>query len=515
MLYAALTAASSKREKIGVLKFASATFDHGDEAIHDLEIEAGVVDTLSIYLTRAVDEDGGVKEAERICKLLVLVFQCEDKVAAESICKNGISLVSSVFKLLSKQARSETETKYAERLLRRLSSVEVSIQAVANNQVILKLLLDTIESSQNDKNTATKHALSLLAGLALHKDSKAIVMKFPGLFKAVVDVAYSSTVVENRYQSVRVLSQLAWYVKNRTTMGRTSKCIDALVAASDSTDEILQIEALTALQLLSIEYDNKAILVTNTKGKLLQSSVGVIDANTGDKLRAQALSILLNLISRETFKIIGFGDGLISSLAALSASPKEPDATAVLAAQCIKRLATYARVKDRFHEDLLQAIIQTSNSGRKSTMQWAAKAFLDQSRVSSNSFYIVRDQDAMKTVANLAACPYLEVREPTLEAVVNLAEHRSNAKKLASHNSLVGTLVSIIDGETKGNDTVLQRHAVRAILSLVSHRSSTKRIAKHLGLVRALSRYGISAQDTDVELKRAALHSVIILAPFL
>jgi hypothetical protein len=243
--------------------------------------------------------------------------------------------------------------------------------------------------------------------------------------------------------------------------------------------------------------------------------MSVIGTQSVEKPRLQALGILLTLISRDTFKIIGSQEGLVDTMAALSTSPKESDETAGLAAQCIKRLATYVQVKDKCHEELLRAIIQMSHCERKSVQLWGAKAFLGLSALSSNSFYIVRDQDAMESVAHLIQCPHREVKEPALEAVVNLSENRSSAKKLVSSNSLVAALVSTIDERTDYDNEMLRRHAVRAILSLVSHRSSTKRIAKHLGLVAALSRYGIAAQDNDVELKRAALHGVILLAPFL
>lgn len=498
-----------------MLKFACTTFDHNDQAIHDIEVQAGVVESLSIHLTRAVDGDCGVKEAERLCKLLVLVLRCSDNALAELIQKTGATLIPTIFHLIKKQTASKTESKYAEHLTRRLASVEISLQRVTSYQDILTLLMDTMKSTQNAKNTMMNHALSVLAGLTLHNDSNATVMTFTGLFRAVVDIAYSSEVVESRYQSAKVLRNLAWHVKNRATMGKTSKCIASLVAMSDSIHKNLQNEALTALQLLSIEYENKAILIANAEGKLLKSVMDAIDTDAKDNLRFQALGILLNLVSRETFKSVGSKGSLINSLAKVSTSPHEPDSTAALAAQCIKRMATYARVKDKCHEDILRAIIRMSNSESKSVMHWAAKALLDQSVVSSNGFYVVRDQDAMKSIVHLVACAHNDVKEPALETVVNLAEQRSNAKKLASNDCLMGELVSIIDDNTDGDNTIIKQHAVRVILSLASHRSSTKRIAKHLGLVRALSRYGISAQDNDVELKRAALHGVVVLAPFL
>lgn len=506
---AALGKASTESERTGVLKFASITFDHKEKDIHNLEIEAGVDVTLVAHLRRTIlDKEGSVKDAERLCKLLCLVYQCTDNNVADSFYNVGTTLVQYIFELLSKQTESRSELKYAERLLHRVSSVEISLQTMKHEKEILTFLLETINEGRPD---LVNRALSLLAGLSNHKDSKAIVMKFPKLFDAIVDVARRSQNVESRYQALRILSELAWHVKNRALMGQKLKCINVLVAMSDSWHPNLETEAKKALQLLSIEYENKGMLVASSQGRLIPILMRSIDAN---RQKSLALHVLLNLISRDTYKLIGLQQDLISTLVTISTSKKDSDAiAAVAAAQSIRRLATYAQVKDRFYEDLLRAMTQMSRSIRTKTVApWAAKAFLDQSLLVSSSFYIVRDQDSMESIAELITSPHRQVKEPALEAVVNLTEKRSNAKKLASSHYLVTKLVDIVDGE---KDAILRRHAVRAILSLVSHSSSTRRIAKHLGLVPALSRYGITALDDDVELKRAALHGVLILAPLL
>lgn len=455
------------------------------------------------------------KEAERLCKLLTSVYHCSDEIAAHSFSKVGASLVPHIFKLLQKGKEVGTGFKYAERLLRRLSSVEISLQSVKNREDILAFFMKTIRNNVKSGNTSiVNHALSLLAGLALHQESKVIVMNFPGLFDTVVLVANNED-VESRHQSARLLSRLAWNIKTRASIG-TQECVDALVTMSFSSHPKLQSEALATLQLLSIESRSKAKLVSSKQGKLVQSLMGIIGANTGDdQLRLQAFNVLLNLISRETFKSIASHPGLIASLASLSTSSKEPEMIAALAAHCIKRLATHVQVTDNYHEDFLRAIVDMSQCDRKTVMQWASKALLDQSALSSNSFCIVRDQNVLQSLAHLISYSSRNVKEPALEAVVNLSENRSNVTKLASSSCLVAALVSSIDDLTCSEETILRRHAVRAILSLATHRSSTKRIAKHLGLVEALSRYGISTQDNDVELKRAALHGVLILAPLL
>lgn len=461
--------------------------------------------------------ESDVKEAERLCKLMVMVYECSDDVAAQSFGKIGNALIPTMLKLLSKQTKVGAEFKYAERLLGRLSSLEVSLETMPQQKDVLALLLATIRRNQQGENvTKIDYALRFLAGLSSHRDSKATVMNFKGLFKAVVDVAFDSPVAENKLQCARILSKLAWYAKNRAPMGRTKKCVDTLILMSSSEQENLQLEALTALHLLSIEYENKGRLVLSMKGKLVPLLIGIIGDGSVAEIRVRALNTLLNLICRESYKSVGLSDGLIDTIAGISTSHRESEEIATLAAQCIKRLATYVQVKDKCHEKLLQAIIEMSHCERKNVKLWAAKALLDQSAVSSNSFYIVRDEEAMKSVAGLIDCATRDVKEPALEIMVNLSENRASAKKLASNNNLMASLVRTIDEHTDCKDTmILRQHAVKAILSLVSHKSSTKRIAKHYGLVAALSRYGITAQDNDVELKRAALHGVIILAPFL
>ena len=452
-----------------------------------------------------------MQEAERICELLVMIYQCSDNVATASFCQLGARLIPSIMMLASTRASSEEGG--VDRLVGRFSAIRVSLPSVKDRERILKILLGLIRNPAAD-NAATKtYALSLLAGFTLHADSKSIVMSFPGLFEAVTDVAQSSPSIECRYQSARLLHNLAWDIRHRARMGQTKKCLDALVSLSDSADCHVRVEAFNALRHLSAETFNKAILVSTTDGKLLKSLMTVFNNDDYGQLRLQGLEILLNLVNRETAPIIGSHPGLIDCLGD-TASSKGPDSIAALAAQSIKRLSAYVRVRDRCHDGLLQAMVQMSGCEQKAILIWTAKAFLEQSALPGNGFYIVRATDTLNSLANLAASCHPGVKCYALEALANLAAPAANAKKLASNNSILDALVTSIGDLSKSENALPRRHAVRAILFLASHRSSTKRMAKQLGLVSSLSRYGIS-QDHDVELRRAALHGVLILAPLL
>jgi hypothetical protein len=508
-----LETASTRSERISVLKVACFCFDHQVKAVHDLEIQVGTADRLCAHLKRAINDQHNSQGAERICKLLTMVYQCTDEVAAASFCRVGFELVPCIFKLASKHALSGKQASYAEQLIVRFSLVDVSLGAVKNNEEILAFLLRQILCADEGIDDVMRYALALLAGMTSHQDSKRLVMKFPGLFDAVVDVAMSSKGVETRYESARLLSKLAWDIRNRGMMGQTQKCVKALVLLSESGHQHVRVEAYTVLHHLSADADNKARLVSSADGKLVESLMDAVNSKLDDQVRVQALEILLTLISRETYMCISSQPGLIDRLADLSSSRKQSNQIAALAAQTIKRFATYVQVKQKCHDDLIRAMVRMAGCNRKAVLQWTAKAFLDQCALFMSKFYLARDPDALDALAQLTTCCYSDVKASALEAVVNLTDDVSNAKKLATSTRLLEALVSTIENHTDSDDAILRRHAVQAILSLATHRASTKRMAKQFGLVSSLSRYGVS-QDNDVELKRSALHGVLLLAPF-
>lgn len=293
-----LDTASTLSERISVLKIACFGFDHQVKVVHDLEIQVGAAERLSTHLKRALNDHGNSQEAERICKLLAMVFQCTDEVAAASFCTVAKDLIPCIFKLVSKHASSGGDASYAKRLILRFSSINVSLCSVNNREELLAFLVQSVNEGIDD---VMRYALTLLAGLTSHQDSKRFVMKFPGLFDAVVDIAKNSKSTETRYESARLLTKLAWDINNRAKMGQSQKCVEALVLLSDSRHQHVRVEAYTALQHLSTEANNKARLVSSADGKLVISLMDALRTNVDDQVRVQALQILLNVISRETF----------------------------------------------------------------------------------------------------------------------------------------------------------------------------------------------------------------------
>jgi hypothetical protein len=126
---------------------------------------------------------------------------------------------------------------------------------------------------------------------------------------------------------------------------------------------------------------------------------------------------------------------------------------------------------------------------------------------------MVRIHQVVQTLTQLARDDNVDVQAAAVEALQNLAADTTNVKRLAMDSDLLEVFVS----NAEGSGEILaaaRRHAVQALLSLASHRSTKRRIAKQYGLVASLSRYAMS-EDNDDELKRAAIHGVILLAPLM
>jgi hypothetical protein len=121
----------------------------------------------------------------------------------------------------------------------------------------------------------------------------------------------------------------------------------------------------------------------------------------------------------------------------------------------------------------------------------------------------------MVVITKLAQDKSPAVRSCATEALLNLASDTANAKRLAANaelmetfaNNIASTDVCALSGRAK-------RNVILTILTLANHTSAKRRVAKQIGLVASLSRYGVS-KDADSELKKVALHGVILLAPLM
>lgn len=513
--FAALHEASSKRERISVLKIALISFDHHSEAAHDEEVKVGVVSTLCQHLKCVWNDlSRGDNEIERICRLLTMIYRCSDSQVASSLHENGVELLPVLIELMSHSGVAAKDSPHAAKLFERILSVDVSLREMKDSGSLMAFLLRSAKSSETQGNASGLLSVRALTALTKHQESKSVAMVWPGLFEFVVELARSSSESNIRLEAVRILENLAWDSCNKVVMGRNKAFVGALVKLTAVGDNRIKIHAFTTLKHLSVEAGNKLGLVKTANQDLLGSILVAIHENDTVSRKLEASQVLVNLICRETSSIVASYSELINRMASIVAD-KPHGQLAAFAAQALYRLSMYISVKHRHHQDLLKALVDMSTATNTSILMWTAKAFIHQTALTSSSFYIVRQQAMLQAILDLATDKDNPlVKAYALEALTNLAEDPANARKLAANSRLLETLVANVEPDVKNNSLNTRKHAVHALLCLASHSATTKRLAKQLGLVASLSRYGIS-HDNDVDLKRAALHAVLLLAPLM
>jgi hypothetical protein len=266
-------------------------------------------------------------------------------------------------------------------------------------------------------------------------------------------------------------------------------------------------EAILTAKLIAIENFGRSRLFVHG-GKLFVDAIS--ESIQYMEVKVASLEVLVHLICRETAMIICKHGSLLNLLTSI-ASDISCIKSALLAAQTIKRLSTHIPVSGKGKGALLEAMVHLLSSENHRIRYWGARAFLEQSQMQACSFFMMRAPHVVKILADLAMDENPAVKASGIAIVLNLASNPLNLRILAKNRVLLDALACAVV-ECGQVDDVTRRNAVLAILHLANHQKSKKMVAKQHNIVASLSRYGVS-QDDDTELKSAALHGVIWLAP--
>jgi hypothetical protein len=499
----ALESASTEAARCSVLTLALFSFQHNDEQVHNEELKIGADSIICKCLRRSVAITVESRETDRLIGLLEAIYKCSDTIAASSFCRHGAVLFPVLVTIASSSTPYIRSKMAATRLLRRTKPEGVSLAQMLDADL---LLIAIVRFLRNGLADCQNNALLALDCITLNHESKPIVARFPGLLEAVVQSA-----VTCERGAMVVLQNVALDSRNKETILKTRGFLKLLQRSSASNEVGIRCNASAALLYLSSDNSINEQLVTFQSGTLVANLADMLQTG-GCETQLRALQTISNLISASTAEAIGNVSTLMEQLGDLGSSSPPTDCS-VLAAKAIKRLSTYMCTRHKGHQPLCDALVRMSKSPDCDVCLWTARAYVEQSLSASHSFFMVRSEAAIGGLLLLATCKHRRVRNSAIEALANLSQEPANARRLSAHESLVDILVKCVNRKdsTYGSD-VERREAVRAILLIANHSSSTKRLAQHHGIIESLSRYGTSV-DGDVELKRAALHCVLVLAP--
>ncbi|CAB9507144.1 expressed unknown protein [Seminavis robusta] len=504
-----LARALYRKERLSVLKLALIAYDHDIVRLYDTLCYAGGM-TVLVRCLQATMTSVTLHpiEIRQMCQLIALVcLRCSDDAAIHCLSSIGTELVLLLFSILLKTEVGREACSPIRLVIRRIARLELSLPAIEHSERLLKFLERMALLGAGNKD-ASAEALTLLAGLTVHSESKLYVMESRTFLDSIIKCSQQET-TEVMDQIAKVIENLALHGNNKSKLTKQLILERLLAMASPSESIETRIHSIQALKQISIEARGKLFIVAFEGGAALKALLSAADER---ELQPCVVETLLSLTCKYTASSLVHHSGLIITITNLVRS--ENVMVAEKAAQVIKRLSTHTCIQKRGHAALFDAILATSTSKSRSVRHWIAKAMLEQSRLSGSSFLLVRSPDALEKVCQLARDQQHDVRAPAMETLLSLSACQSNLKRLSTSSIVFDTLVESVsvglrDGKVWNSEV---RDAILCILNFVDGpRNPRKRAAKHTGVVKVLSKYGISS-DEDNELKRAALHGVIILS---
>jgi len=504
----------SPQEQKEVIQLALVFFDHHDTKEHDELVEAGAITILTRRLQRVMHgKQDDQAQMDPLCLLLCMVLRCSNEFAEEAFKGIGTDLVSVLFDILLQEDNKE-DCALAEAvssvcpLLDRLSSLVVSLEEVEKSNQLIGLLQYFFQKQRGHDVKVQMHAIKMLSGLTQHPDSKIYASRVGGLLEDVLGVAMESASTEMQLYSAKILKHFSWESRNKALLLKKKDFLKLLLNLN-TVDLDTSLEVLLSLLQLSTDKEAKTALVSYDNGAVLKA---LTEAAKNTQLLPTAIDTILYLVARSTAPQIISQEALLATVLS-TAVGSTPSATT--AAQTLKRLATFIPVGDSSHPNLMDAVVSISASKIAQVRLWAAKALVEQSRMMATAFYIARDTNVMDTLLRLAMDSSNLVKAAAVETLLNLSNDQSNVKRIAVSEDALQILQHVVESDGKDQAScIARRRAVQVLLTLANHRSAKSRVAKQLGLVTALSKFAVS-QDPDEELKHAALHGVIILAPLM
>ena len=519
----AIATGSNQKQREKALMLALMSFDHQDTKVHDEIVSAGVITVLMHCFERsALDHEHGFRDVEPLCKLVGMCLRCSVEVRKNAMKTIGSDLLLLLLSLmLDHSPKVSVETRSAVvLLLRQLPQSLPSLSELNRHMQLLRSLRQVIEDC--DMKTDRHHiveAIHLLSQISQDTENKNMIARFPGLCDSIVSRTSDSVRkrCELNMEVAFLFQQLAMDARNRSILANHTQLIELLILLMGDKRAETQLKSVGALKLLILEAHTRKIVLKSSKKKLLKALQKALEVR---ELRLDATQMITSMIiSRKAAVELSNQSGLLKKFVAFSSQNEEAD-LARTASQTLKRIATHVPTDHENFGLLLDSIVQQAGSSDARVRYWACSAFLAQSLVPGSSFYLARDHHVVGILAKLGlddTSP--QVKAVAVEVIHKLASQEANIKRLALNPLILDALVNCAeqaDDDDSDNNSIAQarRFAIQGILRLSSHRKYKRRLAKHFDLVKCLSTYAIS-HDEDKELKTAAIHGVLMLAPLM
>jgi hypothetical protein len=476
---------------------ATKIFDHGDDTRHSAELYLGAANVLGLVLSTSDQDD----EMRSVSGALEMVYRAEREAVVSSYQDVGAALVPLLLRLLERcedgrrvTASTESIVTHVSRTLLHMSRISQLRVPLAGHPGMMTALERVATLPLSAENRELR--MRLLANLANSEGNKVAIFERTGLMEATMQIA-----TLNREYASAILMDLSSCPANHVAMARSDKVLATLVKLAVVEDKVETREyAVSGLQNLAFEKDNRTKLVSYGSGVVIEALKKCITSDPNDKTRRRSAGALTNLVCDETAERMSNHPGLFQTLAQVSATDKNDDVQQ-RATLALTKLANSITVRMPCWEGLLDALIVASSCAVADGI--VSAMFRVKARVEENRESMANHPRLLETLADL--CLRTSVSEDmkasqkdcenAIKAVAHLANEPLNHKSLCN-KSVLAALVHCASLE--GREEMVTRARDAAVLAMermAMEHSNRPMMARHPGLLVSI------AQATEREMK--------------
>jgi len=402
---------------------------------------------------------------------------------------------------------------------------DLSLSRVDQNETLVGLLQRVIRGEYPPSCCPCRIGLQLLNAWADRQESKEFLLVRPGFLDDVLAIAQKKSTAKDGKTMLNIalfLSKAAYEAHRKPELVRKKGFLGTifiLLNEGESNDTRLDTRrtAIVTLSQLGTEATCRVPICTHDRGSILKVLMKAMEV---PELCAVANHAMLRLISQDTTsyilkKVPAIIDRLVQYGLSTSTDGHYSEAPA-LAAQALKRISSFEAARNKVNPTLIDGLTFLLGAKNSAVQFWAAKGIREAVQSSTGRFFMARDYQNLTILIQLAKDDTnIAIKSFATDALVLLALDDVNAKRLASSPEVLEIFVKNAQVVDKLSPPGCS--SIEALLSLASHKSADKkRVAKTFDLVSTLSEFGVSQDGSrDQALKNAALHCVIMLAPFM
>uniref|UniRef100_A0A6U5IQR8 Uncharacterized protein n=1 Tax=Corethron hystrix TaxID=216773 RepID=A0A6U5IQR8_9STRA len=488
-------------------------FSHGNEEIHDVEIDKGAATALYKQLVLVMHQKNErIHELEKIVHALSMVYRCSLLKRAYSVNDIGEDLITILFQVIVETDPTEDSKtlEHATRTIRLLSQADPLRVSIMGHDDFADVFLYVL--NRVPKELARVEAMYTIASLTFNTENMERLRNNAELLEAVVNAAArAGENDELKKWAAATLWNLACLPNNKMSLPTTPRLLDALIELSQqSVCTFTTGFAVAALRQLTLETENQILIASFADGIFIEILGDIVtrDDIDGDT-RIKAMRCFKNIITSETSDLVmNMHPAVLSILTEMCVNDHEVDIRSN-ALDAVKEIINCGIVDEvPYYRDILMCMNTLIRSKSPIPRTAAISALNRHCEIIENQPDIIHYPGQLEALAALLIQEIADERDDgndshveevvdirvkeknaVLDIFLKLVTSEENREEIAKTNILLTALSLLLPGDRdeyrevydSKNSSIFQ-----LVMTLASDPASQEYIAKHDALMTCI-----------------------------